>query len=73
MMAEPVTSPMLGKVWKVVTQPGQHVDEDETVLILEAMKMEIDVVAPRAGTLTEILVKPGDPVEEGTVVAYVEP
>lgn len=71
-MREPVTAPMLGKVWKLVAQVGQRVEEDEIVLVLEAMKMEIEVVAPTAGTLVEFKVQVGDPVEADQEVAVLE-
>lgn len=63
---------MLGKVWKIVTQPGQAVEEDETVMILEAMKMEIEVVAPASGTIVEFKVKEGDSVDADDEVAVLE-
>ena len=72
MATEPVTAPMLGKVWKLVAQPGQRVAEDETVLILEAMKMEIEVVAPVSGTLVEFKVGVGDSVDADDEVATIE-
>ena len=71
-MAEDVVAPMLGKILRLVAQPGARVREDETVLVMEAMKMEIEVVAPRDGTLSEVTVKPGDAVDAGDVVAVLE-
>ena len=59
-------------VWKIVAEPGQSLDEDEPVLILESMKMEIPVAAPEAGRVVEILVEEGVTVSEGTVVARLE-
>ena len=47
---------------------GQRVEEGERVLVLEAMKMETDVAAPRAGTVAEGRVKPGDAVAVGDVL-----
>ena len=58
-----------GKVWKIVTNPGDSLAEGDTILILEAMKMEIPVVAPQAGTLAAINVKEGEEVKAGQVVA----
>ncbi|HCI11737.1 MAG TPA: acetyl-CoA carboxylase biotin carboxyl carrier protein subunit, partial [Alcanivorax sp.] len=46
----------------------QRVEEGERVLVLEAMKMETDVAAPRAGTVAEVRVKPGDAVAVGDVL-----
>jgi biotin carboxyl carrier protein len=50
-------------------KPGDTVEEDEPILILESMKMEIPVVAPEGGTVAEILVQPEQTVSEGSVVA----
>ena len=61
-----------GKVWKVEAQPGAQLAADDVILILESMKMEIPVVAPRAGKLTELRVKEGDALNEGDVVAVLE-
>lgn len=61
-----------GSVWKVLKQPGDSVDEEEPVLIMESMKMEVPVISPDAGVVREILVNEGDTVSDGTVVARVE-
>jgi biotin carboxyl carrier protein len=71
-MPEDVVAPMLGKILRLVAKPGATVREDETVLVMEAMKMEIEVVAPRDGTVREVRVKPGDAVDAGMVVAVLE-
>jgi len=60
-----------GNVWKVVTAVGQSVSEGDTIMILESMKMEIDVVAPRAGVIKSIDVEPNDKVVEGQAVAVI--
>lgn len=67
-----VISEMTGSVWKVLVEPGQAVAEGDTVVIVEAMKMEIPVTAMDAGRVVEILVKEGDPVSEGDVVLRLE-
>ncbi len=67
-----IESEIAGKVWKIETEIGQKLDEDDSILILESMKMEIPVDAPEAGTLVEILVKEGDAVAEGQIVAKLE-
>ncbi|EFM38183.1 glutaconyl-CoA decarboxylase subunit gamma [[Eubacterium] yurii subsp. margaretiae ATCC 43715] len=64
-----VVSPMPGKVFKLVAKPGEQVAEGQVVMILEAMKMENEIVAPQAGTVDAILVKEGDLVETDTVLA----
>ena len=63
--AEAVPSPLAGKVVSIEVQPGQHVEANQQLLTLEAMKMNTYVFAPQAGTVESILVKPGDAVEEG--------
>lgn len=63
-----VVAPMPGNIWKIKTSIGAKVEKHEVLLILEAMKMENEIVAPDAGTVTNILVKEGDAVEPGKVM-----
>lgn len=56
-------------VWKIMAPVGDAVAADDTILILESMKMEIPVQAPHAGTLLEVLVTEGQAVEEGEPLA----
>ena len=72
MATERVKAEITGKVWKIVTRPGQALQEEEAILIMESMKMEIPVVAPVKGTLKELLVKEGDEVSEGQELAVIE-
>jgi len=58
-----------GNVWKIVANPGQSVHEGEVIMILESMKMEIDVVAPKGGVIKSINVATNDKVVEGQLVA----
>ena len=58
-----------GKIFKIEAKVGQAVKAGETVVILEAMKMEIPVVAPQDGTVASIDVAVGDPVEAGALLA----
>ena len=58
-----------GKVFQVPTSVGQKVENGDTVIVIEAMKMEIPVVAPEAGTIASIDVAVGDAVESGAVLA----
>ncbi|MDY0121457.1 MAG: biotin/lipoyl-containing protein [Sulfurimonas sp.] len=58
-----------GSVWKIVVNPGQSVAEGDVIMILESMKMEIDVVAPKGGVVKTINVATNDKVVEGQVVA----
>ena len=67
-----VKAELVGNVWKVVAAVGDRVEEDDVLLILESMKMEIPVVAPRAGTVKEIRVKETEVVKEGQVLAVIE-
>lgn len=71
-MATPVTAPMVGKILKVEKNVGEHVDEDEVVLVMEAMKMEIPVVAPASGVLKELKVSPGQAVEADQILGEIE-
>jgi biotin carboxyl carrier protein len=68
MMAElRVKSEIAGAVWKIEVAVGDRVGEDEPLLILESMKMEIPLLAPRSGIVKEILVAEGDRLAEGDV------
>ena len=71
-MATPITAPMVGKILKLGKNVGDRVDEDEVVLVMEAMKMEIPVVAPAAGVLKEINVSAGEAVEADQLLAEIE-
>ena len=67
-----VESEVTGNVWKVEVEVGQKVDEGDTLIILESMKMEIPVEAPAAGKVAELLVAPEESVEEDQLVAVIE-
>jgi acetyl-CoA carboxylase biotin carboxyl carrier protein len=67
-----IKAELAGNVWKVLSKEGQSVASDETILILESMKMEIPVTAPRAGKVTRLHVKEGDTVQEGQLLAELE-
>lgn len=64
-----VNSPMPGKILSVKASAGQAVKEGDVLMILEAMKMENEVVAPKDGTVASIEVGAGDSVEAGAVLA----
>ena len=64
-----VESPMPGKILSVDKNVGDHVDAGQTIMILEAMKMENEIVAPEAGTIASINVSVGTAVEAGEVLA----
>ena len=67
-----VQSEITGKVWAIEAKVGDQLGEEDTIIVLESMKMEIPVVAPMGGTLKEILVAEGDAVAEGQDVAIME-
>ena len=67
-----VRSDIAGKVWKVEAAVGDALAADDTILILESMKMEIPIAAPVGGRLVEIQVAEDDVVGEGDVVAVLE-
>jgi len=67
-----VESAVAGSVWKVLVHEGQIVRKGETLLILESMKMEIEVSAPCDGTLTSIIKKEGATVSAGQALMYVK-
>ena len=69
---EPVVCGTAGNVWKIVASVGDEVKAGDSILILEAMKMEIPVVAPVDGTVSSIDVAEGDATTAGMTVAYVE-
>jgi biotin carboxyl carrier protein len=63
-----VTAPLPGLVSTVRVQSGQAVEEGQVLLILEAMKMENEIVAPKAGTVAEIAIRPGTTVAAGDLL-----
>jgi len=71
-MAEEVLAPLAGKIISIGLEPGAAVEEDDEVLVIEAMKMETPVFAPCDGTIKEIKVKKGDEVEEDALLAVIE-
>jgi biotin carboxyl carrier protein len=71
-MAEEVRAPLAGNIWKVLVEAGAKVEEDDELLIIEALKMENPIYAPRAGTVKEVRVKPGDKVAEDDLLVVIE-
>jgi len=67
-----LTAPMPGTVIKVLAAPGDHVEHRQTLLVLEAMKMETPVVSPYAGTVKAVHVGEGDRVAGGTVLVELD-
>ncbi len=68
---EVVKSPMPGNILKINVTVGQKVNEGETLLVLEAMKMENEIAAPKAGTVAQIIVSKGAVVETGTPLVVI--
>lgn len=66
--ATTVEAPMPGKILNIKVSEGQAVKFGEVVVIMEAMKMETEIVAPADGTVSKILVKAGDSVDTGTAL-----
>ena len=67
-----ITAPMGGKVIDVKVNVGDTVNENDEVLILEAMKMELPIVAPESGTVKEVKCNKGDAVEADAVLIVLE-
>ena len=67
-----VQSEITGKVWAIEASVGDSLEEEDTIIVLESMKMEIPIVAPQDGDLKKILVAEGDSIMEGHDVAIME-
>ena len=67
-----IKSAVPGNVWKILVNPGDKVKAGDKIMILESMKMEIDIPAPKDGVIAHIAVKVNDTVEEGQVLATME-
>lgn len=67
-----VLAPLAGKILAVLVKPGAKVEEEDELLVIEALKMENTVYAPSAGTVKEIKVKIGDSVEDESVLMVLE-
>ncbi|NUR57602.1 MAG: biotin/lipoyl-binding carrier protein [Catenulispora sp.] len=70
-MAEEVRAEMVANVWKVVVAEGAEVEDGDTLVILESMKMEIPVLAEASGTVSRLAVAEGDVVQEGDLIAEI--
>ncbi|HKZ85990.1 MAG TPA: biotin/lipoyl-containing protein [Anaerolineae bacterium] len=71
-MAEEIRAPLAGNIWAVLVEAGSKVEEDDELVIIEALKMENAIFAPRAGTVSEVRVKKGDKVAEDDVLVVLE-
>ena len=68
---EAVNAPLPGNILKVNVTQGQAVKEGEVLCILEAMKMENEILAPKAGTVTQVLVSKGSTVDTGAPLVVI--
>ena len=68
---EPVKSPMPGNILRIEVSQGQQVKEGDVLMVLEAMKMENEIVATKSGTIAQIAVSKGAVVETGAVLAVI--
>ncbi len=64
-----VNAPMPGKVISIKAKAGEHVTKGQTIMVLEAMKMENEIVAPQDGTIASVDVSEGASVEAGSLLA----
>ena len=69
---EAVESPMPGNILKVNVSVGQSVGQGDVLVVLEAMKMENEIMAPRAGTVAQVLVSKGSTVDTGAVLVVLK-
>jgi len=69
---EVVSSPVAGSIWKLQVEEGRDVREGQTLIILESMKMEIEVLAPCSGTVNKMLKSPGAVVQAGIPLLFIE-
>ena len=68
---EPVTAPMPGNILKVNVNVGDQVKEGQVLVVLEAMKMENEIMAPKAGTVTQVVVSKGSTVDTGAPLVVI--
>ncbi|MFQ5827767.1 MAG: biotin/lipoyl-binding carrier protein [Candidatus Methylomirabilia bacterium] len=71
-MPEEVKAHITGVVFQVLAKSGERMGAGDPIVVLESMKMEIPVEAPRDGTLVEVTVQEGETVQEGDTVALLE-
>ena len=71
-MTRKILAPLDGKVFQIKVKPGDIVDEDEEILVIEAMKMETPIFVPCDGIVKEVSVKDGDDVAENDILAVID-
>ena len=67
-----IYSSVAGCVWKITTKAGNRLNSGDTLLILESMKMEIEVLSDFSGTLHKVLVEPGQQIQPGQMIALLQ-
>ena len=70
-VAEEVRAEMVANVWKIVAAEGDEVEDGDTLVILESMKMEIPVLAEVSGKVSRLAVAEGDVIQEGDLIAVI--
>ncbi|TAM58161.1 biotin/lipoyl-binding protein [bacterium] len=68
----PVKADIAGSIWKITSSIGDRVNADDVLVIIESMKMELQVTAPTPGTVKEIHVNEADMVQEGDTIVTIE-
>jgi len=68
----PVKADIAGSIWKITSSVGDRVNADDVLVIMESMKMELQVTAPEPGTVKEIHVNEADMVQEGDTIVTIE-
>ena len=71
-MAQEVRAPLAGNIWAVLVEVGSKVEEDDELVVIEALKMENPVFSHCAGTVKEIKVKKGDKVDDDALLMLIE-
>ena len=66
-----VKSPAVGKVLRVIVEPGAHVARGDEIMVVESMKVEIPIKATATGHIKEIRVRPGDQIQRNIVLAVI--
>ena len=67
-MSTNVQAHITGTIWKIEVKPGDSVEEGQTLVIIESMKMEMPIESPARGTIESIAVTEGQPVDEGAIL-----
>jgi acetyl-CoA carboxylase biotin carboxyl carrier protein len=71
-MATEIKAHITGTIWKIKAAPGDAVEEGDTLIIIESMKMEMPIEAQDPGTVKEVRCKEGQPVTEGDVLMTID-